>query len=115
MASNIEAVKKYQEKRDAILLRPSKEDGLRYREAAKQAGMSLQAYFFLAIEEYMTNHPVKAEFLYGMRNRGCSPGAQPNGFIDRRDDPSGKYHDIIVYDHPLSEKECEDYELDYLP
>ncbi len=34
MASNIEAVKKYQEKRDAILLRPSKEDGARYRSAA---------------------------------------------------------------------------------
>ena len=67
-----------------------------------------------ALEEYMKNHPTSQEYLYGMRLRGCSPGAQPNGFIDRRDDPSGKYHDIIVYDHPLSEKECEDYELDYL-
>ena len=55
MASNIDAVKKYQEKRDAILLRPSKEDGARYRATAKQAGMSLQAYVFLAIEEYMKN------------------------------------------------------------
>ena len=114
MASNIEAVKKYQEKRDAILLRPSKEDGLRYREAAKQAGMSLQAYVFLAIEEYMKNHPTNQEYLYGMRLRGYSPGAQPSGVIGRRDDPSGKYYDIIAYGHPLSEKECEDYELDYI-
>ena len=57
MASNIEAVKKYQEKRDAILLRPSKEDGARYRDAAKQAGMSLQAYIFAALRDYMTTHP----------------------------------------------------------
>lgn len=114
MASNIDAVKRYQEKRDAILLRPSKEDGARYRAAAKQANMSLQAYVFLAIEEYMKNHPTNQEYLYGMRLRGYSIGAQPSGVIDRRDDPSGKYHDIIVYDHPLSEKECEDYELDYI-
>lgn len=114
MASNIEAVKKYQEKRDAILLRPSKEDGLRYREAAKQASMSLQAYIFLAIEEYMTNHSVHLEFHYGMRLRGYSPGAQPGGVIGRRDDPAGKYHDIIVYDHPLTDKECEEYELDHI-
>ena len=114
MASNIDAVKRYQEKRDAILLRPSKEDGARYRAAAKQANMSLQAYVFLAIEEYMKNHPTNQEYLYGMRLRGCSLGAQPSGVIDRRDDPSGKYHDIIVYDHPLSEKKCEDYELDYI-
>ena len=59
MASNIEAVKKYQEKRDAILLRPSKEDGARYRDAAKQAGMSLQAYVFAALEDYMTTHPAE--------------------------------------------------------
>lgn len=59
MASNIEAVKKYQEKRDAILLRPSKEDGLRYRDAAKNAGMSLQAYVFAALEEYMAHHPAE--------------------------------------------------------
>lgn len=68
-----------------------------------------------ALREYMTNHPTNQEYLYGMRLRGYSPGAQPSGVIDRRDDPFGKYHDIIVYNHPLSEKECEDYELDYLP
>lgn len=67
-----------------------------------------------ALEEYIENHPKPQEYLYGMRLRGYSLGAQPSGVIDRRDDPSGKYHDIIVYDHPLSEKECEDYELDYI-
>lgn len=86
-----------------------------------------------ALEEYIKNHPKPQdpeddeilrfleddedgpqEFLYGMRSRGCSPGAQPKGFIERRDDPSGKYHDIIVYDHPLTGKECEEYELDHI-
>ena len=77
-----------------------------------------------ALEEYIENHPKTQdadndeddtqEYLYGMRLRGYSPGAQPSGVIDGRDDPSGKYYDIIAYGHPLSEKECEDYELDYI-
>lgn len=67
-----------------------------------------------ALRDYMTTHSVHLEFHYGMRLRGYSPGAQPGGVIDRRDDPSGKYHDIIVYDHPLTGKECEEYELDHI-
>ena len=49
--SNKEAVKKYQEKRDSIMLRPSKEDGQIIRDAAKAAGQSVQAYIFQAVND----------------------------------------------------------------
>lgn len=62
-----------------------------------------------------------SKFYYGMRLRGFSPGCQPmKGLIERKDDrrgsrPNGRpYHDILVYDRPLSTKELEDYELDYV-
>ena len=54
-------------------------------------------------------------FKYGMRLRGFSLGCQPmGGLLQREDDPSGKYHDILVYDRELSEAELRDYELDDL-
>lgn len=52
---------------------------------------------------------------YGMRLRGFSPGCQPTkGFVERLDDNTGKYHDILVYDRKLTAKEQVDYELDEL-
>ncbi len=52
---------------------------------------------------------------YGMRLRGFSPFCQPmNGFIERQDDMTGRYHDILIYDRQLSDQEMRDYELDYL-
>lgn len=57
MANKVEYVKTYQKKRDAIMLRPSKEDGARIREAAKDAGMSVQAFMLQIFNEYMANHP----------------------------------------------------------
>lgn len=42
--SNITAVKKYQEKCDAIMLRPKKETGVAIRAAAADSGMSVQAW-----------------------------------------------------------------------
>ena len=51
--SNIEAVKKYQEKRDSIMLRPSKEDGLRIRQVAKENGMSVQAFMMMLFNDYL--------------------------------------------------------------
>ena len=57
---------------------------------------------------------IPEEYKYGMRLRGYSPGAQPKGVLRREDDTSGKYHDIIVYDHQLSAAEIESYELDEL-
>lgn len=54
-------------------------------------------------------------FVYGMRLRGFSLGCQPkDGFVERLDDTTEKYYDLIVYNRQLSEKECHDYELDFL-
>ena len=110
MTSKVEYVKKYQAKRDAIMLRPSKEDGARIRQAAADAGMSVQGFMLMLFEEYMTTHP--AEYKYGMRLRGYSPGAQPKGVLRRENDTTGKYYDIIVYDRPLSAEEISNYDLD---
>lgn len=55
------------------------------------------------------------KFIYGMRLRGFSIGCQPmNGLIDRKDDHSGKYYDLIVYDRKLTDQETKAYELDFL-
>ena len=54
-----------------------------------------------------------SRYVYGMRLRGFSIGTQPEqGFLKRLDDPEKKYHDLLVYDRKLSQKEMEDYELD---
>lgn len=54
-------------------------------------------------------------FLYGMRLRGFSPGCQPkNGLVERQDDVTGKYYDILVYNRELTEDELENYELDFI-
>lgn len=57
---------------------------------------------------------MQQQYFYGMRLRGCSPGAQPKGFTERRDDISGRYHDILVYPRRLTDDELKDYELDFL-
>lgn len=55
------------------------------------------------------------KYLYGMRLRGFSLGCQPKeGFVERTDDDTGKYYDILAYSRELSDKELQDYELDYL-
>lgn len=54
------------------------------------------------------------KYFYGMRLRGFSPGCQPmEGLVGRIDDVSGKYHDILIYDRKLTDKEVRDYELDF--
>ena len=54
-------------------------------------------------------------YTYGMKLRGFSIGCQPKeGFVERRDDISGLYYDVIVYNRKLTSKELDDYELDYL-
>ena len=53
-------------------------------------------------------------YLYGMRLRGYSPGAQPKGVAEVREDPTGKYYNLLVYDLPLSAEDVEQYELDEL-
>lgn len=47
------AVKNYQSKRDSIMIRPEKEEGQRIRDAAAQAGKSVQAYILDAIRDRM--------------------------------------------------------------
>ncbi len=55
------------------------------------------------------------EFKYGMRLRGFAPMCQPKeGFLRREDDTLGDYHDIIVYNRRLTDKELYEYELDDL-
>lgn len=57
----------------------------------------------------------KIIYLYGMRSRGASPGAQPKeGFIDAQDDIMGEYHNVIAYSRPLKKSEMREYELDYI-
>ena len=52
-------------------------------------------------------------YMYGMRLRGFSPGCQPkDGLVQRHDDTTGKYYDILEYNRKLTEKEIRDYELD---
>ncbi len=54
-------------------------------------------------------------YKYGMRFREFTPDYPPLiGLMWREDDPSGIYHDILVYNRPLNDHEQEEYELDYL-
>lgn len=54
-------------------------------------------------------------YKYGMRLRGFSIGCQPmKNLVERIDDTSGKYHDILIYSEKLSDEDIKDYELDFL-
>lgn len=53
------------------------------------------------------------EYKYGMRLRGFSPMCQPKeGLLRREDSPSRRWHDVIVYNRKLTEKEVREYELE---
>jgi hypothetical protein len=55
------------------------------------------------------------KYAYGMRARGFSIGCQPKvDFIERIDDKSDTFYDILIYGRKLSDKEVSDYELVYL-
>ena len=68
------------------------------------------------LRQGLTAERIKAmEYKYGMRLRGFAPMCQPmKGLIKREDDTSGRYHDILIYDRELTERELKDYELDKL-
>ena len=54
-------------------------------------------------------------YKYGMRLRGYASLCQPmTGLLFVRDDPSGKYYNILYYSMPLNDHEQEGFELDYL-
>lgn len=53
-------------------------------------------------------------YVYGIKLRGFSLGCQPmQGFVERKDDPNGKYYDLLIYNRRLSDKELSDYELEF--
>jgi len=55
------------------------------------------------------------KFKYGMRLRGFAPMCQPrDGFVERQDDTTGNYWDILIYSRRLQDKELRDYELDFI-
>ena len=54
------------------------------------------------------------EYTYGMRLRGFAPGCQPKRGLLRWEDGVGRYHDLLIYDRPLTDEELTDYELDDL-
>ena len=47
------AVLKYQRSRDNIMIRPTKEEGQQIRQAAADAGQSVQQYILQAVEDRM--------------------------------------------------------------
>lgn len=54
-------------------------------------------------------------YKYGMRLRGFSVGCQPmTGLFRIEDDPTGRYHDILIYIRPLNDHEQDNFELVYL-
>ena len=57
--SNAESVKDYQKTRDAIMLRPSKEEGSAIRAAAKRAQKSVQMYILEAVRTRMETEESK--------------------------------------------------------
>ena len=55
------------------------------------------------------------KYLYGMRLRPFGIACQPKeGFIERRDDPSNLFWDIIVYNRKLTNKEVYDFDLQFI-
>lgn len=55
------AVKRYQAGRDAIMLRPSKDEGREIRQAATDAGESLQGFILGAVRARMDNYLSQAQ------------------------------------------------------
>lgn len=53
-------------------------------------------------------------YKYGMRLRGFSPLCQPMNGLLKVEGGSGKYHDYLYYERKLTDKELEDYELDFI-
>lgn len=65
--TNAEYVKEYQANRDAIMLRPTKENGALVRSAAKDRGMSVQAFVMETVLQRIENekNPERHEEMKG--------------------------------------------------
>ena len=58
---------------------------------------------------------MKRIYIYGMKERGFSPGCQPkDGFGGHIKSHDPRYYDILYYERKLTDKEVNDYELEYL-
>lgn len=53
-------------------------------------------------------------YKYGMRLRGFAPFCQPMNGLLMAEDGDKKYHDYLYYERKLTDKELEDYELDFI-
>lgn len=58
------------------------------------------------------------EYRYGMKARGFGPGCQPKEGLQGRDESyngsrfkGDLYNDILIYNRPLTESECKEYDL----
>ena len=66
-------------------------------------------------EEPEGRRVIHGVWVYGMRLRGFSIGCQPmDGLVQRIDDISGKYYDLLVYNRQLIASEKDDYDLDFI-
>ena len=66
-------------------------------------------------EQHCEGYEKTKMYMYGMRLRGFSIGCQPmSGLVERHDDETGKYHDVLVYNRQLTEEEVKSYELEYI-
>lgn len=53
-------------------------------------------------------------YVYGMRLRGFAPLCQPKNGLVSAENGDRKYWNYLVYNRKLTDKECKDYELDYI-
>lgn len=53
-------------------------------------------------------------YKYGMRLRGFSIGCQPMNGLIMTEDGNMKYYSYLYYERKLTDKELEDYELDFI-
>ena len=54
------------------------------------------------------------KYKYGMRLRGFSIGCQPMNGLLAAEDGDRKYYSYLYYERKLTDKEVEDYELDFI-
>jgi hypothetical protein len=53
-------------------------------------------------------------YKYGMRLRGFSIGCQPMAGLVLAEEGDRKYYNYLYYERKLTDKELEDYELDFI-
>ena len=54
------------------------------------------------------------KYKYGMRLRGFAPMCKPMAGLAVAEDGDNKYYNYLYYERKLTNKEVEDYELDFI-